>query len=81
MLIKKIWLLSHNVQLLDEDRDLWLINDPLIDSEGFDKQCYYIATPAGPDNFETIASIGSSYSTYTEICELVDEWMDKNVGM
>ena len=75
MLIKRNYIFVHNVWLLDEDRDLWLINDPLIDSEGFDKQCYYIVTTAGPNNYEIIQPIGGSYSTYTEIRKLADDWL------
>ena len=78
MLIAKEWLMPYNIQLLDEDRDLWLINDPIEDDEGFFKQCNYIATTAGPDNFETIADIGSSYSTFEEINAAVKEWFEKN---
>lgn len=78
MLISKEWLLPYNIQLLDEDRDLWLINDPIQDDEGFYKQCNYIATTAGPDNFEVIAEIGSSYSTFEEVNAEVKEWLEKN---
>ena len=78
MIIQKQWLLVYNVQSLDEDRDLWLINDPLLDDEGFEIQNYYIATSAGADAFETIAPIGSSYSTFTEINAAVKEWFEKN---
>lgn len=78
MLIAKEWLMPYNIQLIDEDRDLWLINDPIEDDEGFFKQCNYIATTAGPDNFEVIADIGSSYSTFEEINAEVKEWLEKN---
>ena len=79
MIIKKEWLRSsYEIQLLDEDRDLWLINDPFLDDEGFEIQNYHIATSAGPAAFETISPIGSSYSTFTEINAAVKEWFEKN---
>lgn len=81
MIIEKRYLNHYDTRLLDEDRDLWLINDPIPDDEGFEKQNYYIATTAGENAFETIAPIGSSYSSYTEINEAVKEWFEKNVGM
>lgn len=81
MIILREWLLPHNIQLLDENRDLWLINDPIEDDERFWKECYYIATTAGPDQFETITPIGSSYSTYSEIKELVNQWMQKEESL
>ena len=78
MIIKKQWLFAYNIQLLDEDRDLWLINDPLLDDEGFEIQNYYISTSAGADAFETIDTIASSYSTFTEVNTAVKEWFEKN---
>jgi hypothetical protein len=79
MIIQRDWLLDHNIRLLDADRDLWLINDPIEDAEGFWKECYFIATTAGINQFETITPIGTSYSDYAEIRELVDEWWEKNI--
>ena len=69
-------IIKHNaidlevIKCLDEDKDLWLIDNTYEDDEGFLKHSYYTARRVGKwQDWETVKSVGSSYTSLTKILE------------
>ena len=56
------------IKCLDEDKDLWLIDDIFEDDEGFFKHSYYIARRVDED-WETVKRVGGTYSSLIDILE------------
>lgn len=78
-IIRSCDILDADVTRLNEQFDLWLIDDRIEDDEGFWKHCYYLARRHGKMMDWEILSprLGSSYTSYSEARELAKPYIAK----
>ena len=70
-----------DVTRLNEQFDLWLIDDPIDDDEGFIKHCYYVARRHGKMmDWEVLSPrVGSSYTSWDEAKTLAAPFVAEHI--